>query len=329
MQLRERQYGDRPAWAADLWDAVAAELAAALRISPALASGYLRDALAMRERLPKVGQCLAAGEINYTLFHTIAYRTALITDEKALAEVDAQVAARAPRWPSLSQRSLAMRVDNIIVRVDQDAVRRTTKDIKDRYLNVSECGSGMTEVYGKLFASTGRALDRRLDELASTVCEADSRTNAQRRADALSAVVAGADQLTCTCGQPNCATAKGRLRDHNVVIHVIAEQATVEGEGATPGFMAGADGLVPAEVIAELAKSVKLSPLSPPIDAQPERGYVPSAKLSEFVRCRDLTCRAPGCNESAINCDLDHSIPYADGGHTHASNLKSLCRKHV
>ena len=89
MQLRERQYGDRPAWAADLWDAVAAELAAALRISPALASGYLRDALAMRERLPKVGQCLAAGEINYTLFQMIAYRTALITDEKALAEVDA------------------------------------------------------------------------------------------------------------------------------------------------------------------------------------------------------------------------------------------------
>ena len=139
-------------------------------------------------------------------------------------------------------------------------------------------------------------------------------------------VVAGADQLTCTCGQPNCATAKGRLRDHNVVIHVIAEQATVEGEGATPGFMAGADGLVPAEVIAELAKSVKLSPLSPPIDAQPERGYVPSAKLSEFVRCRDLTCRAPGCNEPAINCDLDHSIAFADGGLTHASNLKCLCR---
>jgi hypothetical protein len=46
------------------------------------------------------------------------------------------------------------------------------------------------------------------------------------------------------------------------------------------------------------------------------------------VRCRDLTCRAPGCDRPATECDLDHTIPYADGGPTHASNLKALCRLH-
>ena len=92
MRLRDRQYGDRAEWVADLWDAIAAELAAALRISCALASSYMRDAEVMRERLPKVGECLAAGDINYAMFQVIAYRTALITDEKALAAVDAQVA---------------------------------------------------------------------------------------------------------------------------------------------------------------------------------------------------------------------------------------------
>jgi hypothetical protein len=328
MALRERQYGDRPEWAADLWDAVAAELAAALRICPALASGYLRDALVLRERLPKVGHCLASGEISYTLFQTIAYRTALITDEKALARVDSEVAARAPRWPSLTQRSLAMRVDNIIAKVDRDAVRRTKKEIKDRYLNISESEPGMAEVYGKVFASTGGALNRRLDELAGTVCEGDPRTKAQRRADALGALVAGADRLACTCGEPCCSTTKGRLRDRNVVIYVIAEHASLDGSGTKPGFMACADGLVPTEVIAELAKSATLRPLSLPVGAQPERGYIPSAKLIEFVRCRDLTCRAPGCSEPAMSCDVDHTIPYADGGPTHASNLKCLCRKH-
>jgi hypothetical protein len=50
--------------------------------------------------------------------------------------------------------------------------------------------------------------------------------------------------------------------------------------------------------------------------------------LADFVRCRDLTCRAPGCDEPAVHCDIDHTIPYADGGATHPSNLKSLCRKH-
>lgn len=160
MQLRDRQYGDRAEWVADLWDAIAAELAAALRVSRALASSYMSDAEVMRERLPKVGDCLAAGDINYAMFQVIAYRTALITDKKSLAAVDAQVAMRAPRWPSLTRGNLAMRVDAIVAKVDRDAIRRTNKEVKDRYLNVSESVPGIAEVYGNVFASTGRALDR-------------------------------------------------------------------------------------------------------------------------------------------------------------------------
>ena len=113
-----------------------------------------------------------------------------------------------------------------------------------------------------------------------------------------------------------------------VVIHVIAEQASVEGRSATPAAMLvdGLEGLLPAEVIAELAKSARLVLGNPP--AGPESGYTPSAKLADFVRCRDLTCRAPGCDRPAIGCDIDHTIPYAQGGATHASNLKCLCRTH-
>ncbi|BBY08191.1 hypothetical protein MNVI_35090 [Mycobacterium noviomagense] len=326
--LRDRQYGEQPEWAADLWDEIARELAAALRVGPKTASGYMTDALILRERLPKVGECLASGDINYPMFNTIANRTALITDEKALAAVDAQIAARAPRWPSLSRSSLAMRVDAIVARHDPDAVRRTRKEVKDRYLDVSELQSGIAEVYGNVFASTGRALDRRLDELAATVCAADPRTRAQRRADALDALVAGADRLACTCGDPDCSQSRGARRPHTTVIHVVAQHDTVAGTGATPGYMAGADGLIPAEVVAELAKSARLCPVVHPLDAPPEPGYVASAKLAEFVRCRDLTCRAPGCSQPAVYCDIDHTIPYADGGATHPSNLKALCRKH-
>jgi hypothetical protein len=326
MRLRDRQYGDRAEWAADLWDAIAAELAAALRVSRALASSYMTDADIMRERLPKVGACLAAGDINYPMFSVIAYRTALITDEKALAAVDAQVAMRAPRWPSLTRGNLAMRVDAIVAEVDRDAIRRTNKEVKTRYLNVSESVPGIAEVYGNVFASTGRALDRRLDELAGTVCEADPRTKAQRRADALGALVAGEDRLMCTCGDSDCAEMRGRMRNRNVVIHVVADQASVDGNGTTPGYMAGADGLIPPEVVAELAKSATLQPLIVPVAAEPH--YLPSAKLAEFVRCRDLTCRAPGCDQPAVYCDIDHTFPYADGGRTHPSNLKCVCRKH-
>ena len=78
----------------------------------------------------------------------------------------------------------------------------------------------------------------------------------------------------------------------------------------------------------QLAQSAKLVPLIHPVDALPEPGYVPSAALADFVRCRDLTCRWPGCDRPAMHCDLDHTIPYAKGGPTHASNLKCYCRTH-
>ncbi len=327
MRLRERQHGDRAEWVADPWDAIAAELAAALRISRALASSYMRDAEVLRDRLPKVGECLAAGEINYAMFNVIAHRTALITDEKALAAVDAQVALRAPRWPSLTRGRLAMRVDTIVLRVDRDAIRRTNKEVKDRYLNVSASMSGIAEVYGNVFASTAVALDRRLDELAGTVCEADPRTKAQRRADALAALIAGDVRMMCTCGDSACIETRGRMRNRNVVIHVVAEQASVDGTGTAPGYMAGVDELIPAQVVAELAKSATLQPLTFPA-ATAEPRYTPSAALADFVRCRDLTCRAPGCDVPAMHCDIDHTIPYTDGGSTHPSNLKCLCRKH-
>ncbi|MGA8332682.1 MAG: DUF222 domain-containing protein, partial [Mycobacterium sp.] len=123
-----------------------------------------------------------------------------------------------------------------------------------------------------------------------------------------------------------CVEMRDRMRNRNVVVYVVAEQASVDGTGTTPGYMAGVDELIPPQVVAELAKSATLRPLAFPSAAEPR--YTPSAGLADFVRCRDLTCRAPSCDEPAVHCDVDHTIPYADGGLTHPSNLKCLCRKH-
>ncbi|OCB18887.1 hypothetical protein A5674_07925 [Mycobacterium malmoense] len=160
--------------------------------------------------------------------------------------------------------------------------------------------------------------------MARGVCGADPRNHRQRRADALVALAAGADRLRCRCATPECAAAE-RIPS-NVVIHVVAEQATVEGRGMVPGVVPGYEGLLPAEVIAELAGSARLVAVGAPARAEPR--YTPSAGLADFVRCRDLTCRAPGCDRPAVDCDIDHTIPYAQGGPTHPSNLKVLCRQH-
>ena len=320
--VRRKEVGERADWAVDVDDAVAAEVAARLRITTGMGASHLRYARAQRERLPKVGKVFEAGDIDYRLFRTVVFRTSLIDDPEILAKIDAQLAARLPRWPSMTQRKLIARIDSLIVKVDPDAVRRATELCEDRHVTVYDAEMGMADVHARCFDTTGRALDKRLDELAGTVCPGDSRTRDQRRADALDALVAGSDRLTCNCGSDTCPSwAKGRPPG-NVVIHVVAEQATLDGTSDAPGVIAGSDSLISAELLREIAVAAKHLPIIGPVAAEPEHGYRPSRGLENFVRCRDLTCRAP------VACDVDHTVAWSDGGKTHASNLKCLCRRH-
>ncbi|KRD09623.1 endonuclease [Mycobacterium sp. Root265] len=91
-----------------------------------------------------------------------------------------------------------------------------------------------------------------------------------------------------------------------------------------PGAILGGP-VVPAPVIAQIARHATLCPLIHPGTSPPEPRYRPSAALARFVRCRDRTCRFPGCTRTVT--DIDHTIPYPFGP-TAASNLVLLCREH-
>jgi Domain of unknown function (DUF222) len=284
-------------------------------------------ARAMRERLPKVGEVFAAGDIDFRMFATVVYRTDLITDREVLAAVDFQLAVNVVRWPSMTRARLAGQIDKIVGKADADAVRQRRQRQAEREVWFAEIDGGLSRLNGTMLTPEAHALEKRLNRLAATVCEHDPRSHQQRRADALGALAAGADRLSCRCERSDCSAGK-RPAACPVVIHVIAEQATLTGGGRAPASEVAADGLITPELLAELATSAKLVPLAHPGDAPPEPGYVPSAALAAFVRCRDLTCRWPGCDRPAGNCDLDHTIPHAEGGPTHASNLKCYCRTH-
>jgi hypothetical protein len=322
-----RQVGERETWCTDTQEAITAEVAAALGITQGLAASYLEYSRAMRLRLPRVGELLRAGDIDYRTFQTIVYRTDLITDSDVLAAVDAELGVKVSRWPGITQGRLGGYVDRVVARADRDAVRRRHERRGDREVSIWGDADGLTEIFGRLITTDAHAVDARLDAIAATVCADDPRTRNQRRADAMGAMAVGADRLGCRCGQP-CCPAAATPTPSPVVIHVIADQASVDGTAQTHGSMIGSDALLPPELIADLAKSAKLRLLIHPGDAPPERGYAPSQALATFVRCRDLTCRFPGCDKPAMHCDLDHTIPYADGGRTQASNLKCLCRLH-
>jgi len=228
----------------------------------------------------------------------------------------------------------------------------------------AEDGSGLSYLEGKLYAHDAEALNQRLREMARGVCEDDPRTIDQRRADAMGALGAGADRLPCGCGDTQCPAAQSAAPGATVV-HVIAEERSladgtpVQLDGETPprpaldkplremtiaeaaeAFAPEPDngpaqsnpavviggGIMPAPLLAaKVAATATIRPLIHPGDAPPEPRYVPSRKLADFVRWRDLTCRWPGCDRPVERCDIDHTVPYPVGP-THPSNNKPYCR---
>lgn len=93
---------------------------------------------------------------------------------------------------------------------------------------------------------------------------------------------------------------------------------------AAPGVILGGP-VLPAPVIAQIALHATLRPLVHPGQSPPEPRYRPSTALARFIRCRDRTCRFPGCTRTVT--DIDHTIAYPFGP-TAASNLVALCREH-
>ncbi|MDV6974987.1 HNH endonuclease signature motif containing protein [Mycobacterium intracellulare] len=315
---------DRFNWAVDGHENVVAEVAAALGISRGRASGRLHYAIALRERLPRVAEVFAQGHIDFRLMAAVVYRTELIEDPELIARLDAAVARHAPKWMRLSGPKMAERIDMWVARIDPAGVRVPGMRSQDRRVEIGPLSPGLAEISARVRPTDAAAVDRALDALADSVCRNDSRTKAQRRADAMGAMAAGQTVLRCDCGSPDCPAAQ-RPPGTNVVVHVLAEPAAVAGEARAPALLPGF-GPLPTGSLRELAGVAKTKPLSLPPD-RAEPGYRPSTALAEFVRFRDLTCRFPGCDASADVCDIDHTVPFPLGP-THPSNLKLLCRHH-
>ena len=65
------------------------------------------------------------------------------------------------------------------------------------------------------------------------------------------------------------------------------------------------------------------------LDVGRRRYEVPDSLRRQLVR-RDVTCRFPGCSRAAdaVGVDLDHAVPWREGGRTDRANLGALCRRH-
>jgi hypothetical protein len=313
-----------------------AEVSAAMNMSPTAASQIVGQAEALDTRLPQVAALLADGTVDWPTVKLIVTRTELV-DGALMPQLDQSMAERIVKWQCWSRRRVINAVDAAVRAIDPKAAkeRRVTAD-NARHVTVTAEPNGMARLHGALPAPAASIVDKRLSELAASVCSHDTRTIAQRRADALLAL-SESRALNCNCDQADCPVraieAAPEPSRPRFVINVIATQETVEGCSEQPGYLQGY-GVIDAEQVRQLAESAILRLLAEPevTDAEALR-YQPSAALERWIRCRDLTCAFPGCDRPAWTADIDHTVAFnhprpSAGGLTIPGNNKCYCRQH-
>lgn len=322
--IRKQQYVEAGFWRTDVFDAVGAEVSAAQNISRGRATNQVRMAVSLKERLPRVAEAFSRGDIDFRMAKAALTATDNVEDE-FIADLDEALAPRLAKWMRLSDKVLKDRLDQWVAKFDPAGVRVPPIAKDNRYLDIEPHVPGMAFVNGVLSAEDAAALKQRLETLAATVCANDPRTHNQLMADAGGALGRWETSLVCQCGSDDCPSTALRDSASQVVIHILAEQATVDGRSNDPGYLSGM-GILPAEEVRKAAHTAKIRPVHQP-EAEPEKGYRPSARLSDYLRWRDLTCRFPGCDAPVEQCDIDHTTPWPFGV-THASGTKHYCRTH-
>jgi hypothetical protein len=316
-------------WCVEDWDVAAAEVGAELGVSRFRASADLALGHALVTRLPKVAGRFLAGDFDLRVATAIDSRTTLVQDPDILARLDETLAEKAADWNALSREKLNDVIDWLVIELDPEARRVARERHHDRHIDITGDRHGLSEVSGRLPTVDAATLDKRLDQVAGAVCRNDPRTKAQRRADALIALVDGLVTLPCACGGDDCAVGEDpAATPSQVIVHVLAEQSTVTGQGDKPGYVLG-HGPIAASIVRRLIRSGrgKARPVATADALEAEQRYRPSRRLTDFLLCRDMICRFPGCDKPADGCDTDHTIPWPYG-RTHPSNTKPYCRHH-
>ncbi len=147
-------------------------------------------------------------------------------------------------------------------------------------------------------------------------------------ADALLALTAGPPSDGAGSGDPD---GRGR-RGPGTMVHVRVDHAALLRGRVDPGEICEIPGIgpIPVDVARRLASDAVLSVLvTDGVDvlAVGHAGRTIPVAVRRALTERDPVCVVPGC-DAADGLEIDHIVPFVDGGATSLANLARLCRWH-
>ncbi|WP_417504419.1 DUF222 domain-containing protein [Microbacterium sp.] len=321
---------------------VAAEMAAALRVSDRTVQARMTEAVWRVERFPLVWAAQGAGRISAAHARAICDAAEHLEDA---ADRDAYSVEMVPFAESESPNRVSRHGRRVAERFQSRSVDERHKDAREkRSVWVKDVGDGMSQLGLLGPAALVHGAFERLTQMAQGVQEqgeaqaqapshepesperedVDQRTVAQLRADlALDLLLTGAP-----AGHD---TPEGLLAAIQGAVSVTVPVTTLMGHGTTPAEL---DGRTPidtgtAKALAGAASGwdrILTHPITGALLAVDR--YRPGSELKRHLRARDQRCRFPACGYAARDCDIDHHRDAARGGPTAVRNLGHLCRRH-
>ncbi|MEP6478132.1 MAG: DUF222 domain-containing protein [Rhodoglobus sp.] len=295
--------------------AAAADLAVRLNIAEGTVRAHGHVAATLRERLPRVWAWFAEGDVSTQNAREAASIAIELPAEYWLQFEDRIVdAARTLAPARFRSRARAVREK---LHADTLAERHATAEAtRGVWTEIDRDGMGW--LHANLPADALAKVTAKLDGIAfGLFTESDEqRTMAQLRADVLTDLLTG-----------------GESSRVGVTVALTIPVMSLLGHSTEPALLEGVGpiDLETARRLCATAPSITrllTDPITSTILQMDPNQYRSSAALKRWLAITQVTCDFPGCGRRAINCDLDHTRAWADGGRTSADNLTHRCRKH-
>ncbi|WP_458116597.1 DUF222 domain-containing protein [Arthrobacter sp. D2-10] len=324
----------------------AAEIGAVLHIPDGSAGRLIEQSKLLVNFFPATVEALQLGRISRRHAIAVAQECCGVPEEE-IPDFEEQLLgiARGTTVAKLANRARRLREK---LHPEALAVRREKK-VRERAVTVDPDRDGMAWLSAYLPAETAYGIAHRLDATARALqSPEEQRTLSQLRADVFADLLTHtctSDPTTAECGPctvsgassvPLPAAGSGSAvqgyRGVVASVFVTVPVMTLLG-GDEPAELDGY-GPIDADTARKLAGH---APSFTRLLTHPESGavmsvgrtrYKPPKDLQDWVRVRDKTCRHPGCSRVASACEIDHTIPWSQGGETRAANLAALCKKH-
>ncbi|MGH3621745.1 MAG: DUF222 domain-containing protein [Sciscionella sp.] len=292
------------------------EIANELLIGPGAASEQLSLADALTTRLPRTLDALGAGDIDWGRMKAIVDLASPLTDEQA-GELEGRIYPTVTAKHSNTMRDYVRRQ---VRKVDPlGADQRAQERRQSRRVELLPDDDGMSWLRAYLLAETALAIYMKINAIANQLD--DDRCIDEKRADVYADLILNPGKYDV-----NVAT--------QVQVFVTLDATTLLGLNDLGAELSG-HGPIPADGARELAFSmgatwhgVLTDPDTGEVERVARRRYRPSTELAQKVRLRDRHCQFPGCRVPSYRCDLDHVVPFRDGGETCEDTLHCLCRRH-